>query len=107
MKIFLDCHSLLLKRVLEQYLQDFLYPLENCDFIVSDHVVKNPYKATCLIGSDPNAYILTPFTQGELLEKLHAFYGDQAQTQSLESRVQALLQEYTHKLLALIQDYRQ
>ncbi|BCZ19772.1 Dihydroneopterin aldolase [Helicobacter sp. NHP19-012] len=106
MKIFVSCRSLLLGQVLESYLQEFLATEENCDFILSDHPIKNPYKATCLIGSDSSAYILTPFTKAELLQKLQEFHANKAQSESLEHKVQSLLQEYTYKLLDLLQDYK-
>ncbi|MFC3847858.1 hypothetical protein ACFOPX_04835 [Helicobacter baculiformis] len=106
MKIALDCHSLLLTHVLESYLQDFLCPLDKCDFILSDHSVDKPVKTTYLIGSGEDAHIGVPFTRESLLESLQELYSQKTQAESLESKVQALLGEYTHKLLALIQEYR-
>ncbi len=106
MKIFINCRSLLLRKVLERYLHDFLSTQEACDFILSDQPLKNPLKATCLIGSQTGAHIPTPFTKEELLEKLQDFYQNKAQRESLEYKVQVLLQEYTHKLLELLQDYK-
>ncbi|WP_120945044.1 MULTISPECIES: hypothetical protein [Helicobacter] len=106
MKIALDCHSLLLGCVLKSYLQDFLCAPEHCDFILSDHPVDKPVKTTFLISSLEGAHVSVPFTRESLLESLQELYTQKAQAQSLESRVQALLGEYTHKLLDLIQEYR-
>ncbi|WP_104750425.1 hypothetical protein [Helicobacter cynogastricus] len=105
MKIALNCHSLLLTHVLESYLQDFLSTLEGCDFILSDHIVDKPVKTTYIIGSGENAHISVPFTQESLLETLQELYSQKIQEESLESKVQALLSEYTRKLLDLIQEY--
>ncbi|WP_121022602.1 hypothetical protein [Helicobacter vulpis] len=105
MKIALDCHSLLLDHVLRSYLQDLLCAPENCDFILSDHPIEKPVKTTFLIGSLEGAHVSVPFTRESLLESLQELYAQKTQAQSLESRVQALLGEYTHKLLNLIQEY--
>ncbi|WP_104578627.1 hypothetical protein [Helicobacter felis] len=106
MKIALDCHSLLLTHVLESYLQDFLSMPENCDFILSDHRVDKPVKTTYLIGSGDDFHIGVPFTRESLLEGLQELYSQKVQAESLESKVQGLLSEYTRKLLDLIQEYR-
>ncbi|WP_104696047.1 hypothetical protein [Helicobacter salomonis] len=106
MKIALDCHSLLLSHVLESYLQDFLCSPESCDFILSDHFIEKPIKTTYFIGSAEGMHVSVPFTRTSLLESLQELYTQKLQAESLESRVQTLLSEYTRKLLDLIQEYR-
>lgn len=109
MKISLQCENLLLQSTLEYFLKDYVCEEAQSDFVLSD-TAKPTLKPLCLLGSK-DCDILQPFTPQSLMQSLKTFYnthclrlaGSTLQSQALQNEVEALMQEYTKKLVALLQ----
>lgn len=115
MKIALECQSLLLQDALRFYLSDFLCDVVNCDFIVSDYLLKSS-KPVYLLSSQEKTL---PFIPKDLLRDLKIFYQrncnqiyeqnprlSQGNDERLRSEIQALLMEFADRFLQTIKKYR-
>ncbi|MDO7815266.1 hypothetical protein [Helicobacter pylori] len=106
MKIFLSCKSSLIQRSLEFYLSDCLFPIEVCDFVLSDDETLEINKPLCFIEER----LRKPFTKQSVKEDVKNFYRALKASEkpceemkiSKEQKIQQLLEEYTQKLCQII-----
>lgn len=106
MRIALECKSLLLQDSLHHYLSEYLCDINDCDFIISDHlhVAKKPI----YFLSFKNKTL--PFVPETLLKNLQAFHQNlqipQAQDDELKNEIQSLLMEFADRFLQILKKYR-
>lgn len=115
MKITVVCASELLQKSLEIYLKDYLAPIEECDFVISDYQSCD-MKPVCLVGT-ANAHIKTPFTQESLLANCKVFYAtycaeslpilppkDSRVFMQIDQLFTQTLEDFRQKLYAILRD---
>lgn len=124
MKVAIECHSPLLQKSLENFLQGFQSSIHSCDIIVSDHDIPN--RSNVLrIGSDDAAHIKKPFSKSQLLLKLEHYYKTEQDAievlsiadameeepvgdfslDALEEKIERLTRQYTKGLMSLIKEH--
>lgn len=114
MKIAIECHSVLLKKALYLFLQPFVVPLKQCDFVIADYDANLP-KPTFFIGT-PRANLLKPFSKEMLYDALKKYYKQLHQTDSsqillkqkdeqLEKKIECLTQEFSQNLITVLREY--
>ncbi|WP_299328086.1 hypothetical protein [uncultured Helicobacter sp.] len=114
MKIAVICESELLQKSLEMYLKDFLAPLEECEFVVSDYQSCD-MKPVCLVGSGSGTHVKTPFTQESLLANCKVFYATYCQPElkalspkdskifiQIDLLIEETLREFRHRLYEIL-----
>ncbi len=72
MKIAIECESPLLQKSLELFLKNYIVDIDSCEFVVSDHVIRD--KVYFLISQDKDARLKVPFTKDRLMGTLATFY---------------------------------
>lgn len=114
MKIAIECNSILLEKALFLFLKQFVVPLKQCDFVVSDYD-RNFSKPTFFIGT-PRANITKPFSKEMLFNALKEFYALTCKRQTpqtikadglkgdkkLEEKIEQLTQEFRQNLILTI-----
>jgi len=73
MKIAVECHSPLLQRSLELFLDKHLTSSKKCDIVVRDVACLNDERCF-FIGTDSSADLLKPFSKSQLILALEARY---------------------------------
>ena len=75
MKIAVECHSPLLQRSLELFLDKHLTSSKKCDIVVRDVACLNDERCF-YIGTDSSADLLKPFSKSQLILALEARYAE-------------------------------
>lgn len=116
MKIAIICESELLQKSLEMYLREFLSPLEECEFVISDYQSCD-MKPVCLVGAagTSGAHIRTPFTQESLLATCKVFHATYCQDtlkalspkdskifMQIDKLIEDTLSDFRHKLYEIL-----
>lgn len=108
MKIAVKCDSLLLEKSLNIFLEPYIVPKKQCDFIVSDYEFKSD-KPLFLIGS-PN--LPKPFSKVQLLNALQKFNlpidskkRQEKFSDTLEEKIDILTQEFRENLIKTIRNH--
>jgi len=73
MKIAVECHSPLLQRSLELFLDKHLTSFKKCDIVVRDVECLNDERCF-FIGTDSSADLLKPFSKSQLILALESRY---------------------------------
>ena len=73
MKIAVECHSPLLQRSLELFLDKHLTSSKKCDIVVRDVACLNDERCF-FIGTESSADLLKPFSKSQLILALEARY---------------------------------
>ncbi|CBG40357.1 hypothetical protein [Helicobacter mustelae] len=115
MKICIMCESTLLQSALEYYLQEYLCPYQEAEFIISD-ISLNIQKPICFIQNDSNTHIKKPFTPVSLFRNLQEFYHSEIKKTTidanaiipaellnikdpqLQTKINSILQEFSKKI---------
>lgn len=113
MKIAIECNSILLEKALYLFLRQFVAPLKQCDFVVSDYDA-NFSKPTFFIGT-PRANLAKPFSKELLFSSLKDFYAFTCkekppqpkrsvlkEDKHLEEKIEQLTQEFRKNLILTI-----
>jgi len=117
MKIAVECHSPLLQKSLELFLQKYLSSSKQCDIVVRDKECLNDAKCF-YIANATNADLLKPFSKSQLILGLEKRYKDlyttttQAVASSvpmdfeiLQKRIESLTQEYQENILRTVKAF--
>jgi len=72
MKVYIECNSLLIQKALEYYLDEFITPKDEADFIISDHNMQSQ-KPLFLISKSDKGDLKNPFTKKMLFDALESF----------------------------------
>ena len=125
MKIAVECHSPLLQKSLEIFLQKYLSSLKKCDIVVRDKECLNDEKCF-YIADNASADLLKPFSKSQLIIGLEERYKNlytraEAATSSvvssvasnsipmnfeiLEKRIESLTQEYQENILRTVKAF--
>lgn len=123
MKIAVECHSPLLQKSLELFLNNYLSSAKKCDIVVRDSECLNDEKCF-YIASTPNADLVKPFSKSQLILALEKRYKELYPTQHiartdtsespeeevmdfsiLEKRIEALTLEYQENILRAVKAF--
>ena len=124
MKIAVECHSPLLQRSLELFLDNHLTSSKKCDIVVRDVACLNDERCF-FIGTDSSADLLKPFSKSQLILALEARYKElhveipkaekhlvQTEIESepmdfeiLEKRIAFLTNEYQENILRAVKAF--
>jgi len=126
MRIAVACHSPLLQKALELFLENYLSSAKKCDIIIRDEACLNDPKCF-YIGSTPQADLLKPFSKSQLVLALEKRYrelykkeesntklegddsvvkdGEKMDFSILERRIEALTQEYQANILRAVRAF--
>ncbi len=114
-KVSIYCHSQLLQKSLEKFLEGMLVPIESADIVITDHPVQID-KPLLRIGLDDGADLKKPFSRSQLMIKLeekaaqsatrrvmHDFAEDEEP--SLEEKIGEILKRYTQEVIATVKEH--
>ncbi len=112
MKVALVCDSPLLKKSLQLYLKESVSSYEECDFVISDRVVKSK-KPVLHIGKEKDATLQVPFSKEEVLSKTQLFYqkhlaeneNESIQERELAKILSKLNKKHKEKIERIIREY--
>lgn len=107
MKLVVDCECIVMQRALELFLEEFIVPYESADFIVSDKEERRE-KRVFLVGQE-SSFLKLPFDKKRLIDALEEFnfailHRKIIPEQSLESRIEALFEEFKVRVLKEIKN---
>lgn len=80
------CESTLLQKSLEYYLDEFLTPYAEADFVISD-IVLQIAKPICLLNQSEESNIKKPFTPVSLFKDLQNFYHTQIKKSIISNHI--------------------
>lgn len=106
MKIYIECKSILLHKALSLFLEPFLCPYKQCDFVVSDYEYESKKPIFYIDGK--NANLQKPFSKEKLLSSLNEFAKcsfEKNQNTSFEEQIDKLTKDFSQKMLQIIKDY--
>jgi hypothetical protein len=119
MKIALACKSILLEKSLEIFLQEYLTPYRQCDFVISDkHLdIDKPLFYVATENSDLNI----PFSKSSLILTIEKFYSSlinadvaknpeitkKIDVKQLEDKISDLTDNFRKELISIIKEYHE
>ena len=116
MKIAVECHSPLLQKSLELFLEKYLSATKQCDIVVRDKECLNDEKCF-YIANATNADLAKPFSKSQLILGLEKRYEDlcaldvpkESNTPMnfdiLQRRIESLTQEYQENILRTVKAF--
>ena len=117
MNVSIDCRSLLLTRALEKFLDGTIVEESEADILITDYRRESEIPLF-FIGLEKDADLHKPFSRSQLMIRLEKKHEEsiamlsvddepeeKEETPSLEERIEALLKEYTDKLVTLVEEH--
>lgn len=116
------CDSILIKKSLEIFLEDYISPYEQCDVVISDRKLSTE-KPLCFIGAGEDADIRKPFSRAQLVLGLEQFVKKHARSRiasyqpplpetlqeisgnELKEQISHLTRSYVNDIVRLIESY--
>ncbi len=113
MKVAVECHSPLLQKSLEIFLEKYLSSTKKCDIVVRDKECLDDKKCF-YISSKEGADLMKPFSKSQLILALEKRYkqisknlqeDDGVDFSILEKRIEQLTQEYQANILKAVKAF--